>query len=49
MIDRIDRLNVRDVRETGAAMLRSQPTVAAIGRLGKVMDQARVAQRVAGI
>ncbi len=49
MIDRIDRLSVRDVRETGAAMLRSAPTVAAIGRLGKVMDQARVAQRVAGI
>jgi predicted Zn-dependent peptidase len=49
MIERIDRLDVREVRETGAAMLRSTPTVAAIGRLGKVMDQARVAQRVAGL
>jgi predicted Zn-dependent peptidase len=49
MIERIDRLDVREVRETGAAMLRSTPTVAAVGRLGKVMDQARVAQRVAGL
>jgi hypothetical protein len=30
-------------------MLRSAPTVAAIGRTGKVLDQARVAGRLAGI
>ncbi|MGO9754990.1 MAG: M16 family metallopeptidase [Roseiarcus sp.] len=48
MIARIERLNVRDVREAGAAMLRSTPTIAAVGRTGKVMDQARVARRLAG-
>jgi hypothetical protein len=49
MIDRIERLTVKDVRAAGAAMLRSTPTVAAIGRTGKVLDQARVARRLTGI
>ena len=48
MIARIERLDVGDVRAAGAAMLRSAPTVAAIGRTGKVMDQARVARRLSG-
>jgi predicted Zn-dependent peptidase len=48
MIARIERLDVGDVRAAGAAMLRSAPTVAAIGRVGKVMDQARVAGRLGG-
>jgi predicted Zn-dependent peptidase len=49
MIARIERLNVSDVREAGAAMLRSTPTVAAVGRTGKVIDQTRVARRLTGI
>jgi predicted Zn-dependent peptidase len=49
MIARIERLNVSDVRAAGAAMLRSTPTVAAIGRTGKVMDQTRVARRLTGL
>jgi predicted Zn-dependent peptidase len=49
MIARIERLNVSDVRAAGAAMLSSAPTVAAVGRTGKVIDQARVARRLAGI
>jgi hypothetical protein len=48
-VDRIERLNVDDVRQAGAAMLRSPPTVAAIGRLGKVIDQTRVARRLTGV
>jgi predicted Zn-dependent peptidase len=48
MIARIERLDVGDVRAAGAAMLRSAPTVAAIGRVGKVMDQARIAGRLGG-
>ena len=39
--------DVGDVRAAGAAMLRSAPTVAAIGRVGKVMDQARIAGDIA--
>ena len=49
MIARIERLDVGDVRAAGAAMLGSAPTVAAVGRTGKVIDQARVARRLAGI
>jgi len=49
MVGRIERLDVRDVRAAGAAMLASTPTVAAIGRTGKVMDQARVARRLSGV
>jgi predicted Zn-dependent peptidase len=49
MIDRIDRLTVADARRAGAAMLRSAPTVAAIGSVGKVLDQARVAKRLTGV
>jgi predicted Zn-dependent peptidase len=49
MVARIERLDVGEVRAAGAAMLRSAPTVAAIGRTGKVVDQARVARRLAGV
>jgi predicted Zn-dependent peptidase len=48
MVARIDRLGVDDVRQAGAAMLGSAPTVAAVGRVNKVMDQARVARRLGG-
>jgi len=49
MVARIERLDVADVRAAGAAMLRSAPTVAAIGRTGKVIGEARVARRLAGV
>ena len=49
IVARIERLDVKDVRDAGAAMLRSTPTVAAIGRTGKVIDQARVARRLTGV
>ena len=49
MIQRIDRLDVEEVRAAGAEMLRSAPTVTAIGRVGKVLDQAKVARRLGGI
>ncbi len=49
MINRIERLNVEDIRNAGAAMLRSAPTVTAIGRVRKVLSQDRVAQRLRGV
>ena len=45
MIARVDAITVEDVRKTGAAMLRSPPTVATIGAVGKVPGQAKVAAR----
>jgi predicted Zn-dependent peptidase len=49
MVARIDRLTVEDIRKAGAKMLRSAPTVTAIGRVRKVLDQNRVAKRLGGI
>ncbi|HLJ71308.1 MAG TPA: pitrilysin family protein [Roseiarcus sp.] len=49
MTARIDRLTVADIRKAGAAMLRSAPTVTAIGRVKKVLDQDRVARRLGGV
>ena len=46
MTARIDAIRVEDVRRVGAAMLGSAPTVAAIGRVGKVIDAERVARRL---
>jgi predicted Zn-dependent peptidase len=46
---RIDRLTVDEVRRAGAEMLRSTPTVTAIGGVGKVLDQAGVVDRLAGV
>ena len=46
MLARIEAVSAADARRAGAAMLLTPPTVAAIGRLGKVMDQARVARRL---
>ena len=43
---RIDAINVEDVRRAGAAMLRSPPTVAAIGRVGKVLGAEKIARRL---
>ena len=49
MIARVEAISVEDVRKTGAAMLRSPPTVAAIGAVGKVPGQARVVEALRGV
>ena len=43
---RIDAIDVAAVRRAGAAMLTSPPTVAAIGRVGKVLGAGGVARRL---
>ena len=47
MTARIDRITVADARAVGAAMLKSAPTVTAVGRIGKVTGAAGVARRLA--
>ncbi|MHB8885883.1 MAG: M16 family metallopeptidase [Methylovirgula sp.] len=46
MIDKIDQLGIDDVRRAGAKALRSAPTVAAVGPIGKVYSPDRVAERL---
>ena len=46
MTARIDAIDVAHVRAAGAAMLASAPTVAAIGRVGKVIGAEKVARRL---
>ena len=46
MTSRIDAIDVAAVRRAGAAMLTSPPTVAAIGRVGKVLGAGGVARRL---
>jgi predicted Zn-dependent peptidase len=46
MIDKIDRLSVDEVRRAGARALRSAPTVAAVGPIGKVYSPDRIADRL---
>lgn len=46
MLARIEAIGVEDVRQAGAAMLKSPPTVAAIGGVGKALDAAAVARRL---
>jgi predicted Zn-dependent peptidase len=46
---RIDAVSVEEVHKTGAAMLRSPPTVAAIGAAGKVPGQGKVADALRGV
>jgi predicted Zn-dependent peptidase len=46
-IARIERIDAAAVRRTGAAMLATAPTVAAIGRVAKVMAAEKVARRLA--
>jgi predicted Zn-dependent peptidase len=45
-IARIERIDVAAVRRVGAEMLLSAPTVAAIGRVGRVMTAEKVARRL---
>jgi predicted Zn-dependent peptidase len=49
MVVRIDRLTIEDIRRAGARMLRSAPTVTAIGKVRKVLDQDRVVRRLGGV
>ena len=49
MLARVDAIGVEEVRKTGAAMLRSSPAVAAIGAVGKVPGQAKVARALKGV
>jgi predicted Zn-dependent peptidase len=49
MIARVDAVTADDVRRAGAAMLRSAPTVAAIGAVGKVPGRTRVANALRGV
>jgi predicted Zn-dependent peptidase len=46
-IARIEAVDARAARAVGAAMLKSAPTVAAIGRIGKVWPAEKVARRLA--
>lgn len=48
MLARIASISVDDVRQAGAAMLRSPPTVAVMGGVGKALDAAAVAERLKG-
>jgi predicted Zn-dependent peptidase len=49
MMARIDAISAEDVRKTGAAMLRSRPTVATIGSVGEVPGEAKVAEALRGV
>ena len=49
MMARIDLVSVEEVRKTGADMLRSRPTVATIGAVGKVPGEAKVAEALRGV
>ncbi len=49
MIARVDAVSADAVRKTGAAMLRSAPTVAAIGAVAKVPGRAQVAEALRGV
>ncbi len=49
MIARVEAISTDDVRKTGAAMLKSPPTVATIGAVGKVPGQARVGEALRGV
>jgi predicted Zn-dependent peptidase len=46
MTARINAVSVADARRAGSAMLKSPPTVAAIGKVGKVVGAAGVARRL---
>ena len=49
MVARVEAISVDEVRKTGAAMLRSAPTVAAIGAVGGIPGQAKVAEALRGV
>jgi predicted Zn-dependent peptidase len=49
MLARIEAVNVEDVRKVGAAMLKSAPTLAAIGATGKVLGRAGIERALKGV
>ena len=49
IIARVDTITVADARRAGAAMLRTAPTVAAIGAVGKVPSPDRIASRLGAV
>ena len=49
MLKRVEAISVEDVRKSGAAMLRSPPTVAAIGAAGKVPGPNKVVEALRGV
>lgn len=49
MIGRVDAVSIDAVRNAGAAMLRSPPTVAAIGAVAKLPGRDRVAEALRGV
>ena len=49
MIARVEAISIDDVRKTGAAMLRSPPTVATIGAVAKVPGRTKVAEALRGV
>ncbi len=48
-IARVEAISDEEVRKTGAAMLRSSPTIAVIGAAGRVPGQAKVAEALRGV
>jgi predicted Zn-dependent peptidase len=46
IIEKLDCLDLESVRRTGARALRTAPTVAAIGPIGKVYSPDRVTERL---
>ena len=46
MTARIDAITLADVKAAGRAMIAGTPTVAAIGKVGRVLDSAHVARRL---
>ena len=49
MIARVEAVSTDDVRKTGAAMLKSPPTIATIGAVARVPGQARVGEALRGV
>jgi predicted Zn-dependent peptidase len=49
IVARVEAVSVEDVRKTAAAMLRSSPTIAAIGAVGRVPGQTKIAEALRGV
>ena len=48
-MSRIEAISAEDVRKTGAVMLRSPPTLAAVGAVAGVPGRARIAEALRGV
>jgi predicted Zn-dependent peptidase len=49
MVARVEAVSVGEVRKAGASMLRSPPTISAIGAVGKLPGQVKVAEALRGV